>query len=60
MLLIVLLLFQGFGLVFSSFFSPHSKMELDKRQMKTFHVLVSKLFGGRCNLVFELYLVCHY
>lgn len=51
-------LFWGLVWIFLSFFSPHSKLELDKRKMKTFHLLVSKLFDRRCNLVFELYLVC--
>lgn len=51
-------LFLGFCLFFLSFFSPHSKLELDKRKMKTFHIPISKLFDRRCNLVFELYLVC--
>lgn len=63
LLLIFVLWFCGFVLAvcldFSLFFfSPHSKLELDKRKMKTFHLLVSKLFDRRCNLVFELYLVC--
>lgn len=50
--------FRGLFGFFSLFFSPHSKLELDKRKMKTFHLLVNKLFDRRCNLVFELYLVC--
>lgn len=47
------------GFFFSSP-QPPSTLKLDKWKIKTFHVLVSKLFDRRCNLVFQLYLVCLY